>query len=140
MARYVEDNLIADERLLYTGRLSPWAFAGRIALGIVLVPVGIGLLLLAGVWIWLRTVELAVTSKRLIVKSGLVSRETIEMNLGKVESLQVNQGVMGRLLGFGSIQVNGTGTSHAPIRGVADPLEFRRQFMQAQDQAIHARQ
>ena len=140
MDAYVAKNLIQDERLIYTGRLSAWGYAGRIALGVLLIPLVVGLFLLAWVWIQMRTVEMAITNKRLIIKSGLVSRQTIELNLGKVESLQVEQTVMGRLLDYGSIQVNGTGTAHAPIRGVADPLEFRRQFMQAQDQSIRARQ
>lgn len=139
MDAYVEQNLIKDEQLVYTGRLSAWGYAGRIALGVLLIPLVVGLFLLAWVWIQMRTVEMAITNKRLIIKSGLISRQTIELNLGKVESLQVDQTVMGRLFGYGSIRVNGTGMSHAPIRGVADPLEFRRQFMQAQDQAIHAR-
>lgn len=139
MDPYVEKNLIKDEQLVYTGRLSAWGFAGRIVLGVLLIPLVVGVLLLAWVWIQMRTMELAITTKRLIVKSGLISRQTIELNLGKVESLQVDQSVLGRLLGYGSIRVNGTGASHAPIHGVADPLEFRRQFMQAQDQAIHAR-
>ena len=140
MDAYVAKNLIQDERLIYTGRLSAWGYAGRIALGVLLIPLVVGLFLLAWVWIQMRTVEMAITNKRLIIKSGLVSRQTIELNLGKVESLQVEQTVMVRLLDYGSIQVNGTGTAHAPIRGVADPLEFRRQFMQAQDQSIRARQ
>jgi uncharacterized membrane protein YdbT with pleckstrin-like domain len=139
MDPYVEKILIKDEQLVYTGRLSAWGFIWPIVLGIVLVPLVVGIFVLAWVWIRMRTVELAITTRRLIIKSGLVSRHTVELNLGKVESLQVDQNVLGRLLGFGSIQVNGTGTSHAPIHGVADPLEFRRQFMQAQDQAIRAR-
>jgi len=139
MDGYVASNLIRDEQIVHMGRLSPWAFAGRIALGILLAPIGVGLLLLAGVWIWLRTVELAVTSKRLIIKSGWIARHTVELNLGKVESLQVSQGFWGRVLDYGSIQVNGTGASHAPIHGVRNPLEFRRQFMQAQDRAINDR-
>ena len=140
MDPYVEKNLIKDEQVVYTGRLSAWGFAGQIALGIVLIPLVVGIVMLIWVWIRMRTMELAITTKRLIIKSGLISRQTIELNLGKVESLQVDQSVLGRMLGYGSIQVNGTGTSHAPIHGVADPLEFRRQFMQAQDQAINARQ
>lgn len=138
MGTYVEENLIKDEKLVYTGRLSPWGFTGRIVIGILTAPLIIGLFVLIGVWIWMRTTELAITSKRLIIKTGLISRETIELNLGKVESLQVSQGIWGRMLDFGSIQVNGTGTSHAPIHGVSNPLEFRRQFMETQDRALHA--
>jgi uncharacterized membrane protein YdbT with pleckstrin-like domain len=77
---------------------------------------------------------LAVTNKRVIAKTGFISRKTIEMNLTKVESMQVDQGIFGRLLNFGSLKINGTGASNAPITGISAPLEFRRSFMEAQDQ------
>ena len=129
-------NLIRGETVVYRGKLSAWAFGGRIALGVVLVPLVVGILILAGVWISIKTAELAVTNKRVITKFGWIRRDTIEMNVSKVESLQVDQTVWGRICNYGSIQINGTGTSHAPIIGVADPLTFRRMFMEAQDQAL----
>ena len=55
------------------------------------------------------------------------------MNLNKVESIQVNQGVLGRMLDFGTLVVAGTGTSHEPIAGISRPMEFRRAFIAAQD-------
>jgi uncharacterized membrane protein YdbT with pleckstrin-like domain len=69
--------------------------------------------------------ELAVTDRRVIYKSGLVARHTLEMNRSKVESVDVDQSLLGRLLGFGTITVRGTGGSLEPIRVISDPLTFR---------------
>ncbi|MBV9862025.1 MAG: PH domain-containing protein [Alphaproteobacteria bacterium] len=71
------------------------------------------------------TTELAVTDRRVIYKSGLLSRHTLEMNRSKVESVDVDQTLLGRLFGFGTIVVRGTGGSLEPIRRIADPLTFR---------------
>ena len=73
---------------------------------------------------WLTT-ELAVTDRRVIYKSGFISRHTLEINRSKVESVDVDQSLMGRLLGFGTIVVRGTGGSLEPIRTISDPLTFR---------------
>ena len=77
--------------------------------------------------------EIAITNKRLIAKTGLIARSTIEINSEKVESLQVNQGIFGRMLNFGDIVVSGAGNPQAPIRGISAPMEFRRQFFQQTD-------
>jgi uncharacterized membrane protein YdbT with pleckstrin-like domain len=71
------------------------------------------------------TTELAVTDRRVIYKSGIISRHTLEMNRSKVESVDVDQSLLGRLLGFGTIVVRGTGGSLEPIRTISDPLSFR---------------
>jgi uncharacterized membrane protein YdbT with pleckstrin-like domain len=71
------------------------------------------------------TTELAVTDRRVIYKSGIISRHTLEMNRSKVESVDVDQSLWGRFLGFGTIIVRGTGGSLEPIRMVSDPLSFR---------------
>jgi hypothetical protein len=55
------------------------------------------------------------------------------MNLSKVESIQVEQGVLGRLFDFGTLIVSGTGASHAPLTGIAEPMGFRKAFIEAQD-------
>ena len=60
------------------------------------------------------------------MKRGLVSRDTVEMNLNKVESLHVNQGLMGRILDYGDVTVVGTGASLEPLRGISRPLELRK--------------
>lgn len=71
------------------------------------------------------TTELAVTDRRVIYKSGIISRHTLEMNRSKVESVDVDQSILGRLFGFGTIIVRGTGGSLEPIRMISDPLSFR---------------
>jgi len=69
--------------------------------------------------------ELAVTDRRVIYKSGVFARHTLEMNCSKVESVDVDQTLLGRFLGFGTITVRGTGGSLEPIRMISDPLTFR---------------
>jgi uncharacterized membrane protein YdbT with pleckstrin-like domain len=72
------------------------------------------------------TSEFAVTSRRVIVKTGFLSRSTIEIQLSKVESVEVKQDILGRLLNFGSIIVAGTGGTREPFTMIDDPLQFRR--------------
>jgi len=71
------------------------------------------------------TTELAVTDHRVIYKTGLLARHTIEMNRDKVESVDVDQTLPGRIFGYGTIIVRGTGGSLEPIRTIGDPLTFR---------------
>jgi uncharacterized membrane protein YdbT with pleckstrin-like domain len=71
------------------------------------------------------TTELAVTDRRVIYKSGVLARHTLEMNRSKVESVDVDQSIPGRIFGFGTIIVRGTGGSLEPIRMISDPLTFR---------------
>ena len=105
-----------------------------IALGVILLPAfGLGLVFLVRAWILYRSTEFAVTDKRIIAKTGLISRSTAEMFLDKVESLQVEQTVMGRVLGYGTVTIRGTGATLEPIRNISAPLELRKQFMQAAD-------
>src|SRR5262249_28664278 len=81
------------------------------------------------------TSEFAVTNRRLIIKLGLISRRTVELNLSRVESIEVHQGVLGRLLDYGTISVNGTGGTIESFNAIAHPLEFRRAVLQAAETA-----
>ncbi len=74
--------------------------------------------------------EMAVTNRRVVIKTGLVSRKTIEMLLNRVESSVVSESVFGRMLGYGTIVVIGTGGTPEPFHKVAHPLEFRSQVQQ----------
>ena len=74
--------------------------------------------------------EMAVTNRRVVIKTGLASRKTIEMMLNKVESIEVNETAFGRMLGYGTIVVIGTGGTPEPFHKVAHPLEFRSQVQQ----------
>lgn len=71
------------------------------------------------------TTELAITDRRVIYKTGIFQRHTIEINRSKVETVGVNQSILGRLLGYGTVIVRGTGGSFEPIGFIGDPLTFR---------------
>jgi uncharacterized membrane protein YdbT with pleckstrin-like domain len=95
------------------------------SLAAIVIGLAFGLISLIGAW-WRRlTVEVAVTDHRVIYKRGFIRRHTFEMNMTKVESVHVNQSVMGRLFDYGDIVIRGTGSSFEPLRLIARPLEFR---------------
>lgn len=89
------------------------------------------LLLAVGVVIFLRafidywTTEIAVTTKRVVYKRGLIARDTIEISLNRVEGLDVKQSIWGRILNFGTVLIRGTGLGLQPMHRVADPLALR---------------
>jgi uncharacterized membrane protein YdbT with pleckstrin-like domain len=74
--------------------------------------------------------EMAVTNRRVVIKTGLMSRKTIEMLLNKVESIEVSETTGGRMLGYGTIVMIGTGGTSEPFRKMAHPLEFRSHVQQ----------
>jgi membrane protein YdbS with pleckstrin-like domain len=144
---YLDDHLLAGERIMYRARLHWTMFLASIvvvllgvALAILLQVVepaysfaglalaGIGLLLAIGPAIRYVTSEFAVTDKRVLGKVGFIERESDETLLSKVEAIAVDQGVLGRLLGFGTITITGTGGTQEVFSGISEPLEFRRQI------------
>ena len=134
MASYVEGALTKGEQVIYQGKVSIWTLSPLIIIGLILFFVwGLGLLFWIAAAIKYFTTELAITNKRVIAKFGLVSRSTIEINLQKIESIQVNQGILGRILNYGSIVVSGAGNPQAPIPGISSPLQFRRAFVDTQE-------
>jgi uncharacterized membrane protein YdbT with pleckstrin-like domain len=82
---------------------------------------------LALLWAWFNawTTEIQITDRRIIYKEGFIRRRTREMNMDKVESVDVDQSILGRVLDYGDITVRGTGESQEPFKMVAAPLEFR---------------
>jgi uncharacterized membrane protein YdbT with pleckstrin-like domain len=134
MASYVDNVLISGESVMHRGRVSLWPHAWKIVAGMLLLPLfGLGLVFLAWVYILYKTTEIAITNKRIIAKFGFISRSTIEINLPKVESVQVDQSVMGRMLDYGTIVISGAGAPNLSIPGAAEPLLFRKHFMEATD-------
>ena len=79
----------------------------------------------AGAWFRRWTTEIAVTDRRIIYKRGFIRRHTIEMNMDKVESVDVDQSVFGRIFGYGDVLVRGTGAGLEPLRMIEAPVEFR---------------
>ena len=84
-----------------------------------------GILAAVNALIQRATTELAVTDRRVIFKTGIFQRHTVEMNVSKVETVGVNQSILGRLLGYGTVTVRGTGGSFEPIPFIGEPLAFR---------------
>lgn len=76
---------------------------------------------------WFRrwTTEIAVTDRRVILKRGFIRRATMEMNLAKVESVDVDQTLSGRLFNYGNVTIRGTGSSFEILRTVDAPLKLR---------------
>ena len=72
------------------------------------------------------TTELAVTNFRVISKSGLIERQTVEQILNRVDSIEVTQSLFGRLFDYGTVMITGAGVVHTPLKMIADPLGFRR--------------
>lgn len=134
MVSYVTSVLTRGERVLYQGKISMWSLFPLLLAGLVcLAFYGAGLLLWGAAAIQYMTTELAITNKRVIAKVGLVGRSTIEINLQKIESIQVHQGIPGRIFNYGSVVVSGAGNPQAPISGISDPLRFRRAVVDAQE-------
>jgi uncharacterized membrane protein YdbT with pleckstrin-like domain len=76
---------------------------------------------------WFRrfTTEIAVTNRRIIYKRGFIRRDTIEMQMDKVESVDVQQSIWGRVLGYGDILIRGVGVGIEPLKNIDSPIEFR---------------
>lgn len=87
-------------------------------------------------WMVYKSADFAVTTSRLILKQGLISRRTLELQLNKVEAVNVDQSIFGRLLGFGTLQVGGTGGTQEIFSVVNHPDAFRT-AVQAQINAIY---
>jgi uncharacterized membrane protein YdbT with pleckstrin-like domain len=72
------------------------------------------------------TMEYGLTSKRVIVKTGFISRSSEEMKVNKIETVEIKQGVIGRIIGYGNVIVTGTGISNVQLLGVKDPMMVKK--------------
>lgn len=149
---YVERHLLPGERVLYKTRLH-W---GVFVKPVLIVLAGVALMALVRrvqdpPWLWMigaavaliglawgfvcyvevMTSEFAVTTSRLIFKVGLISRYTTELLLAKVESIGVQQGLVGRVLNCGDLTVTGTGGAREIFQRVRDPIGFRNHVQRA---------
>ena len=136
MTSYVEGALVKDEAIVHVGHLSLWSMWHLLALGLLLLPAfGLGLIVWIVAYVRFKSTELAITTKRVIVKVGFIRRSTVEININKVESIQVDQGIVGRLFNFGTLVIAGAGTPQAPVAGISSPMDFRKAFIEAQERA-----
>jgi uncharacterized membrane protein YdbT with pleckstrin-like domain len=157
---YVQKHLIEGETIIYETRLHWIVLIGPILLGFLFALTGVGMFVLSarttadqtaaheslmaiGAAFFLvalifivrgvvmrNATEMTVTNKRVFVKVGLAARRTIELLLSRVESIGVEESVMGRMLGYGTVIVHGTGGTPEIFNMVAHPLEFRTQVQQ----------
>jgi uncharacterized membrane protein YdbT with pleckstrin-like domain len=147
---YIDHNLMDGEHIVYRGTLHLVIFIWPIVWFIValaLFGMGVnmkeanvrtamvaisGLFALSAILTFVRpliqyvTSEFGITNRRVIVKTGVFRRKSLEVLLNKVEGIQVNQSILGRILGFGSITVTGTGGTKDPFHNIAAPFEFRK--------------
>lgn len=152
---YVEKHLVSGETLQYETRLHWVVMLSHAALALFLVATGIALFTLsfparrsigpnanlliaigvaafvaATVLIGVGAIKrsatvMALTNKRIIVKTGIATRRTVELLLSKIESIVVEEPAMGRLLGYGTVIIRGTGGTPEVFEKIARPLEFR---------------
>ncbi len=85
----------------------------------------VGLLMMLGVAIRRHATEIVVTDKRVIFKRGIIARHTVEMNVAKIETVDVEQGLLARMFDYGTVIIRGTGSGFEPLRAVGDPLAIR---------------
>ena len=164
---YIDRSLVDGEKVLYRARLHwvvllwPLLVASAIgALGIAFLVVVVapslrphgfsGALGVTGLLLFLVSIsligsavvarnatEIAVTSRRVLIKTGIVNRRTLELLLVRIESIGVNEPPLGRMLGFGTVVLRGTGGTPEQFDRIANPLEFRRQ-VQSQVEGVMA--
>jgi uncharacterized membrane protein YdbT with pleckstrin-like domain len=134
---YIENNLIKDEEVITKTNIH-WSIflpaAAILALGICrlisvhagqfLLLIGVGLV--AGAYITYKTSEFGITNKRIIGKAGLIKRKSLEIMLTKVEGISVKQSILGRILGYGDVTVNGIGSTKESFSGIPNPIRFRK--------------
>jgi uncharacterized membrane protein YdbT with pleckstrin-like domain len=150
MARYIDDILQPGEKVLYSTN-AHWMFylpaMGAWVAALILVAASgmtaavpilmlaclgasaviglIALYLTFKAWFHRWTTETDVTNMRVVHKTGFIQRRTFEMGLDKIESVDVDQSIMGRFLNYGNVTINGVGEGRETIRTIASPLAFR---------------
>ena len=122
---YLDESLAPGETIVARFELH-WTAKGRLILGIVLIPVVIGIFITIYEWLRLRAIELGVTTHRVVRKTGIISRVTEEIRLSAIETVDLNQSAWGRMLGFGDVRVTGRGESSMVLYRVADPVGVKR--------------
>ena len=143
--RYIDEILQPGETLAYSGRLHwivyvPAAFllllalaaltrvdnsTGWLCLSIAGLLAAAGGIMLFKVLFHLWSTEIDVTDRRVVYKHGFINRHTVEMNMDKVESVDVDQSILGRLLDYGDITIRGTGETWETLKMIGAPLKFR---------------
>ena len=135
MSSYLQESLAPGETIVARFHLH-WTAKGRLILGIVLIPVIVGIPLAIYEWLRLRAIELGVTTHRVVRKTGIVGRESEEVRLSAIETVDLHQTTWGRLLGYGNVQVTGRGESSLLFERVTDPVGVKRAIETAYSQNV----
>ncbi len=141
MFKYAENNLLSDERILHQAKFHWFVYIpGLLFFAMILFfpkePLYVGVLTALGIaslvksYFMIASTEFVVTTMRVIVKTGVISRNTIELNHRNIESVNFDQSVLGRIFGYGSLYIAGTGAGVSPIPWIDNPLEFRKQVLE----------
>jgi uncharacterized membrane protein YdbT with pleckstrin-like domain len=149
MGRYIDDILQPGEKVLYSTNahwifylpaIAAWVvalvflvlsrmFAGDtptlLCLSLAAISSIFAIYKMLTAWFHRWTTETDVTNLRVVHKTGFIKRRTFEMSLDKVESVDVNQSILGRLLNYGNVTVRGVGEGAETIQTIASPLDFR---------------
>ncbi|MGB0520782.1 MAG: PH domain-containing protein [Candidatus Puniceispirillaceae bacterium] len=88
----------------------------------------VGIFIFISMYIEKWTTERALTNKRLVIKRGLISRQTEEMSFNRIEEVNLNQSILQRLLGSGNIRVTGTGSGEVVMKNIDDPLAVQKKL------------
>lgn len=124
MASYIEQVIARDEEILATAKITMWVWLWPVVITILTAGIAFPILLMP--LIQRASTDLGVTNRRVIAKFGLISRKTVEQRIQKIESIRIEQGILGRICNYGTIAVHGTGGATTPIPLIADPLTFKR--------------
>jgi uncharacterized membrane protein YdbT with pleckstrin-like domain len=118
MSQYIRKHLVNDEHIICETTYHWIIFISFFAIfTLFLSPI-----------IQFNTSEFCLTNRRIVFKLGLIRLKVIGMNLSKIESIEVDQNLLGRLLGYGTLSIHGTGGTMEKFFCVKQPLEFKNQF------------
>jgi uncharacterized membrane protein YdbT with pleckstrin-like domain len=149
LVSYIDDNLVAGEKVMYRAHLHWIVYITAVLVFLFFSSIGVAFTTNTNTrgiaWLFFvlaplpiirpyllsRFSEFAVTDKRVLVKTGILQRHTLETLLTKIENMSVDQSIPGRVLNYGTITVTGTGGTKEQFSRIAAPLEFRRQIQAA---------
>lgn len=136
---YIKDSLSNGEEIVRVFE-HHWMIKVTVVLHFILAVLTIGIWLPVAVFIWLhwKYVEQGLTNRRVIYKSGIISRRTDEMRLKAVESIYITQGVLGRILGYGTVTVTGRGLGDVKLKWMTDPMRVKRDIESAEFEKVEA--
>jgi hypothetical protein len=124
---YLDESLAPGESIVARFDLH-WTAKWRLYVYLLLAIPTLGIALLAAVYEWLRlrSIEMGVTNRRVVRKTGIVSRETAELRLASIETIDLRQTTWGRVLGYGDVVLTGRGESAMVFQRLARPLDAKR--------------